>query len=151
MFAGGSFQRGLFTDLEDDTEQVDPSVTVDADGCPIQSEGASGFDGNTYFVLFFPMAMSFLGAFAVVYLFRTDLGVGDTTGLNLGQLAKIGGLCFGAMLVLTSVVLLPALISLSPDVTDPTAILYTSLAVPPAILTGGWIWYAGLYKTDTVV
>jgi hypothetical protein len=119
VFAGGSFQRGLFTDLEGDTG---------TDGCPAAGEQS---DSDTYLLLFGPMGASIIGAIAVVYLFSDRLFNNDwySAGETVGK-------SFVGLTVITLYVLMPALLSFA--VEDPTAILYVALVVPAAFMTALW-------------
>lgn len=119
VFAGGSFQRGAFTDLEGDTG---------IDGCP-PAGGQSAND--TYLLLFGPMGASIIGAIVVVYAFSDKLFNG-----KWWSAADTVGKSFLGLTVITLYALMPALLSFA--IKDPTAVLYVALVVPAAFMTALW-------------
>ena len=84
VFIGGSFQRGLFTDI------VDGSTSTVA-----PSESSGSFDGQTYLALFLPMGLALLGAAIIVYVMWFELELEDygSRTKNFLQVGKIAGLC----------------------------------------------------------
>ena len=127
VFAGGSFQRGLFTELEATGNET---TGLAVDECPAINGTTTGTE--VYTVLFVPMALSLLGAAVVVYLFRNALFDG-----NWKAACFTVGKSFGGLFLLTVVTLAPALLALV--VTDTTAILFLSLTLPPGLYTIGWL------------
>lgn len=133
VFIGGSFQRGLFTDI------VDGSTSTD--DANVASESSGSFDGQTYLALFLPMGLALLGAAIIVYVMWFELELEDygSRTKNFLQVGKIAGLCSLFLLSVTLVAFLPVLIGLAPAV-GATATTFVSVAVPPFVITLFWLY-----------
>jgi len=129
VFIGGSFQRGLFTTLGNETDSSTP---------PPPPPPAS-FDGETYLALFLPMGLSLLGSGVIVYFFWTELGLEDYGSKirNFFQVGKVAGICSLYLLLSTAVLFIPVFIGLAPNV-NATAVTYMSLTIPPFVATVAW-------------
>lgn len=122
VFAGGSFQRGLFTELKDD-DFAD-------DGCP-STDDNSGRNGNVYAVLFVPMAASLIGAMGAVFVFAKELDLVSTRDAFTTL-----GITFCSLFLVTLIALFPSFLVFG--IKNPTAVIYIALVVPPAIFTALW-------------